>query len=379
MDTETLHVRQLASFHDTNELYLNLTEALATRGVRQTVVSPRGFNKSQSDHPLISYYGKNVWRILDKVWFSRKTNRYNQVLANNDTAAPVHLNHAHSLYSDGVSAYNLWKQHGTPYVITIRNTDPFIYARYYLHLRKLARQVLANASHVIFANHHYGELLAKYLNISFEPANVSVIPNGIDAFWLKDQSASSDDASESFDSGPLKILSVGHVIPLKNHETLITGVNQHNEQRSADQPALQLTIVGRCNKGYGKRIQRKYESDAIRFVGALPFNQIAEEIGHADCFALISKPENFGIAYAEAVSQGLAVIYSEKQGFDGWVDEGVWGYSCPIHQPDAFVDRVLRIGKNHRLDTSAVELARTRFDWNVIAEDVHTVYKNALR
>ena len=41
---------------------------------------------------------------------------------------------------------------------------------------------------------------------------------------------------------------------------------------------------------------------------------------------MTSLGESFGLTYAEAMSQGVPVIYSKGQGFDGQFKEGVVGY-----------------------------------------------------
>lgn len=38
----------------------------------------------------------------------------------------------------------------------------------------------------------------------------------------------------------------------------------------------------------------------------------------ASGFAMVSFRENFGLVYAEALSQGRPVVYSKGQGFDRW-------------------------------------------------------------
>ena len=373
MGNQHLHVLHLASFHDTNQLYLRLMEALARLDTAQTAVSPRGFNKEQSSDALISYHGKSLLNALDKIWFSRKVSKYTSLLSTIPDRHRFNVSHAHSLYSDGVAAHRLWKTQGIPYIVTIRHTDLAIFSRFFIHLRGQARDVIKNASHVIFVNKNYPAKLAELLNLTLDPTKYSVIRNGMNEYWFQEQAAFTPD-----EKGCIRILSVAEVLPRKNHATLIKAVRKHNKDRQTGEPDMHLTVIGRCDGAYGKRLKARYQSDDINFTGKLPFDQIASHMGRSDVFALLSKPENFGVAYAEAVAQGLPVIYTREQGFDGWVDDGYWGHACSSHNVDEFLQKVLSIGANNRLSPEAQAKARELFDWNTIASDIRQLYDAAV-
>ena len=52
---------------------------------------------------------------------------------------------------------------------------------------------------------------------------------------------------------------------------------------------------------------------------------------YADCDVLLvpSAAETFGMVYLEAMSQGVPVLYTKGQGFDGQFPEGEVGYAVP--------------------------------------------------
>lgn len=368
-----IKVCHLASYFDTNQLYARMVDNLSALGVEQSVYSPRGFENQVSDTNMVSYRGEQIWTKLDSYLFLRKIRKYNDFLAQNESIKSSNLCHAHSLFSDGMSAYKLKQAHNIPYVITVRNTDLRIFARYFIHLRTNARSVIENASGVIFANHNYPDRLAKLLDMKIDRAKVKVIPNGLDPFWF--ETINTDIARTS---STINVLSVGNVIKLKNHITLIHAINNYNDAKTDKCPEMKLTIVGNCESLYGRYLKSRYQSRTISFTGSLPFTEIVSLMRSSTLFALLSWRENFGIAYAEAVSQGLPIIYTKREGFDGWVDEGVWGYSCEHNDGAGFVKLALKLSQKNIPTTASKKLVSDLFDWNNITKDIKNIYVKTL-
>ena len=87
-----------------------------------------------------------------------------------------------------------------------------------------------------------------------------------------------------------------------------------------------------------------------------------------------SHTETFGLVYAEAMSQGMPVIYTRGQGFDGHFEDGVIGYSVSDYDADELVEKIISIIENHEnISTRCLEKV-DRFNWNKIAEEYKEVY-----
>lgn len=373
MTNKEIKTCHLASYFETNQLYSRMTENLADLGVEQLVLSPHGFKKTTLQNAKVTFQGDTIWKPFDSFWYSGKIRKYNKFLKNFPLIKEYDLCHAHSLYSDGASAYQLKKDYGIPYVITVRNTDLRIFARFFLHLRPLAREIIRESSQVLFANKQYPARLASLLNMTLDEEKVSVVPNGLDSYWFDQHVVSREESSDT-----IEVLSVGNVIKLKNHIVLINAVNRHNSKREALQPKMKLTIVGSLDTRYGRFLSKKYQSDSVNFTGTLPFTDIVTKMQQSDVFALLSWRENFGIAYAEAISQGLPIIYTRGEGFDGWVEDGVWGYSCKHDDENEFIRLALELNDNNPLDEAAIEKMKQLFTWENIAIDIKTIYENAV-
>lgn len=368
-----IKVSHLVSYFETNHLYSTMVDQLSELEVEQVVISPRGFRIPNNSTKNTIYHGADIWNSMDKIWTSNKIRKYQDFLSLCPTTLESDLCHAHSLYSDGIVAYRRKLELGIPYVITIRNTDLRIFARYFIHLRKLIKQVLQEASHVIFVNNHYQTRLSALLDMQLDTSKCTVIPNGLDQFWFDTRPRSDVSSTEI-----INVLSVGNVIKLKNHKTLISAVNHHNNTRHESLPEIRLTIVGNYNSRFGHFLQGKYQSETIKFTGSLPFDKIVEIMKQSDVFSLLSWRENFGIAYAEAVSQSLPIIYTKGEGFDGWVEEGVWGYACGYNDESNFIRLVLKLAKTTPLSALATDKVKELFAWESVAENIKNVYTNSI-
>ena len=86
--------------------------------------------------------------------------------------------------------------------------------------------------------------------------------------------------------------------------------------------------------------------------------------------------ETFGLVYPEAMSQGLPVIYSKNQGFDGQFEEGYIGYRVDPHDPLDIAEKINKIVENYsELSQNAIQ-AYKKFSWDILAEEYIAIYKS---
>jgi len=78
--------------------------------------------------------------------------------------------------------------------------------------------------------------------------------------------------------------------------------------------------------------------------------------------------------YAEAMSQGLPIIYTRGQGFDGQFKEGEVGYSVQYNSAEEISDRVKDILNNYEtISKNCIEKV-DKFDWDKIAKEYLSIY-----
>ena len=91
-----------------------------------------------------------------------------------------------------------------------------------------------------------------------------------------------------------------------------------------------------------------------------------------------SYKETFGLVYAEAMSQGLPLIYTKGQGFDGFFEDGKVGYAVPAEDTRYIADRVMDIYRRYdELSKECIEQVQ-QFNWPSIAATYNEIYQSIL-
>lgn len=155
------------------------------------------------------------------------------------------------------------------------------------------RRALEAAAAVVVTSPATGRRLAEGFGVA--PERITVAPPGTDRA-----------ARAPGGNTPPRILSVGSLIPRKRHDALIDALAM-----LADLD-WEARIIGSdrldpgCAEGLRARVAEQGLERRIAIVGALADTRAAME--RADIFALASEYEGYGMAFAEAMAQGLPVV-----------------------------------------------------------------------
>ncbi|HEU4371329.1 MAG TPA: glycosyltransferase family 4 protein [Methylomirabilota bacterium] len=105
---------------------------------------------------------------------------------------------------------------------------------------------------------------------------------------------------------PPTVLSVARMYPRKRLEDLLRAAVVLRERI----PAVRVRIVGEGPQSARLRAMHAELGlgDTVTFLGEVPRQALAVEYVRADCFCLPTVQEGFGIAFAEAMAAGLAVV-----------------------------------------------------------------------
>ena len=88
--------------------------------------------------------------------------------------------------------------------------------------------------------------------------------------------------------------------------------------------------------------------------------------------------ESFGRVYVEAMSQGVPVIYTRGQGFDGIFEDGEVGCSVSPNNPSEISAAVMKIINNYNSISENCIKNCINFDWNEICRKLDVFYKQSV-
>ena len=321
------------------------------------------------DYPVV-FTGKD-FGVVDRVLYFGKQKYIIDDIEARELAKDVDLVHAHNLFSAGYAALTLYKEKGIPYIVAVRNTDVNVFFHYLVHLRGLGVKVMDNAAAVVFLSPAYKwSVLNKYVpqKLREKIAKKSfVIPNGIDRLFLDNTPIDNKRVSKE----NLRLIYVGEVNTNKNLTTTLKACELLKE------------------KGYGPSIKvvGKISDSKLAYIKDSPFveyhqhcdkEQVIEYYKQSDIFVMPSLKETFGLVYAEALSQGLPIVYSRGQGIDGYFAEGQVGYHVRSKHPEDITKAIEDIVSSYDALSLRARDASKSFSWERIALLYARMYKQII-
>ena len=311
----------------------------------------------------------NKW---DRIWFDYKQRKIQKALESEVAVGEFDLIHAYTLFTDGNCAYKLSKKYGVNYVVAIRNTDVNDFFRWRPHLIKRGIRIMRNAKAIFFLSESYRQqVLEKYVPARYRDALAAksyIMPNGIDDFWL--ENGRMDTAKQIGD--PLRLVYAGRIDANKNIAT-IQAAMKILAQRGCE---TRLTVVG---KVVDNVVYRHISADSN--TSCLPPRNKEELIDiyrSNDIFVMPSFTESFGLVYAEAISQGLPVVYTIGQGFDRQFPEGEVGYHVDPNSAQSVADAILKIADNYSTIADNLSAKASLYSWDSLCTRYVDIYKSVI-
>jgi glycosyltransferase involved in cell wall biosynthesis len=101
-----------------------------------------------------------------------------------------------------------------------------------------------------------------------------------------------------------------------------------------------------------------------------------------DVFVSASKTESFGLAIAEAMASGAAVVATETAGAQELIQSGESGVLVPIDDVEKMADELVRLLNDHnyrtRLGIAAQRTACDKFSVDRMISETEQIYRDAL-
>lgn len=177
----------------------------------------------------------------------------------------------------------------------------------------------------------------------------------------------------------LHILFVGRLTPIKGIENLIQAFRIIAQSRSGS--VARLTIAGSGDSDYERELrtlaQRLELTTKVSFVGAVSPEERNRLLQSAMCLVLPSHSENFGMAVAEALAQGVPVVASTGT---PWKDLDLRGCGKWVsNDPSALADAILALATEDlaRASECARRWAADDFSVDAVVQQLSLAYERA--
>lgn len=274
------------------------------------------------------------------------------------------LIHAHTLISDGIPTYLIHLIVGKPYVVSVRMTDVHLFIDGSFVFRLIANRILRKSSAIFFISPSLKrKIRSRYPDI--DPKKFSILPNGLDSFWQNNLGVPK---TLNIIKNTLKILFVGNLSSNKNLDILLELLSKYKDFK------YELHVVGENVENIDfDKINTSFDNEnCVVYHGSIKDKDTLKQLFiESDVFAMLSLNETFGVVYIEALSQGLPVLYTQNEGFDGFFDNGFVGYSCDPNDVQNVHDNLLKVLSNYtEISNNAINSVKS-FYWK---ETLQTYY-----
>jgi glycosyltransferase involved in cell wall biosynthesis len=221
---------------------------------------------------------------------------------------------AHYFYPDGVAAVLLGRALGKPVVITARGTDVNLIPRFRVP-RRWIRFAAKRAAGIIAVSQALKDALVA---LAIPAERIVVLRNGVDLEMFRPGDRAAARAALDLDGRIL--VSVGLLIERKGHDLTISALPKLSN--------CTLLIVGDGPDRVGLEAlaSRLGVADRVRFLGALPHQNLRNLYMAADALVLSSSREGWPNVLLEAMACGTPVVAS-----------AIWGNPEIVCAPEAGV------------------------------------------
>lgn len=212
--------------------------------------------------------------------------------------------HAHNSLFGGILAFQIYKKHGLPYIITEHSSRWALQEISSPLLMRMAKDAYLNSKYAFAVSSEF----SKKLNAVFNINKFKVLPNVIDPFLEYKEVELSNNIIDKF-----IFFHAGHFKPVKDQVTLLNAfkvlldkINVPVELRIAGKGDLEIELKKLCSTLGIK--------DHVIFLGFLDREGLDREMRKCNCFVMSSLYETFCVVLIEAMLYGKPVIATNSGG-----------------------------------------------------------------
>ncbi|TVR80164.1 MAG: glycosyltransferase family 4 protein [Rhodospirillales bacterium] len=257
---------------------------------------------------------------------------------------------AHYFYPDGVAAAMLGRAFRRPVTITARGTDLNLIPRFPL-ARRMIRWAAGAADGLITVCQ---ALKDELVSLGVPAQKVRVLRNGVDLDMFRPVDAAT--ARNRLGLSPPVLLCVGGLIERKRHDLVIRALPRL--------PGTTLLIAGQGPEAEALERLAGVEgvADRVRFLGAIPHQELRNYYSAADVMVLASSREGWANVLLESMACGTPVVATHVWGAPEVVTAPEAGTLVAEASPNALADAIRSVLKSPP-PRHATRAYAERFGW----------------
>ena len=287
--------------------------------------------------------------------------------------------HCGDLFPQDAAGLLLRKAAGIPFLVFVHGDE--VSQTEGRRLQPRVRDVIYRGADAIVAANRYA--YERVAAICGSDQRITMITPGVDCAEFRPGERPAWIARK-FDLGddPV-ILTVGRLVKKKGHETVLRSLPEVLKKI----PNLKYLVVGSGPEEV--RLRQVAEelgvAHCVRFAGDIAHQHLGDVYRAGDVFCMLNQQdasgdiESFGMVFIEAGAAGKPVIGGRSGGTAQSIVDGKTGFLCQPGDSGQLSDTLLRLLRNPELRQSmgqaAVLRARTEFDWDIRARELHEVHR----
>ena len=289
--------------------------------------------------------------------------------------------HTHSSKA-GILGRSAAKLAGVPHIVHTPHGHVFYgyYGAFPNHLFVLLERLWARFTDRIVALTEKGK--QEHIQLKVAPTDkFAVIPSGVElrSFLKVQKSSPALRQKLGLVSGDRIVGSVGRLVPIKGHRTLLEAAKKVLEQRSD----VLFLLVGDGPLEQELKAFSETLGIASRVVFAGYRKEVAKMIALMDIFVLPSLNEGMGRVVVEAMAEGKPVVATKVGGVPELVSDNVTGFLCPPKNAHALAEAILKLLRNKelagRMGAEGRKRVYPRYDAKVMVEKIERLYGELMK
>ena len=261
----------------------------------------------------------------------------------------VDVIHAHRWFECGQAAHQYASTKNVPYVVDVVQSDLDAYHKLFVFNKKSAENVLAEAARVVFTSQSQQEFLAQHLPSKTADTvffHSMMLLEALDPFWISN-------------------IRIHPPTALVHIKLLYVGPSDSHYHLDAVNHAM-------------KKLQRKNYDVTLTVVDDMTKEELLEVYRNHDILLQLDERTSSTQRFAEALSQGLPVLYATDSACDGIFKEGLAGYAVNPKSSDDIARTILNV--SDLFGTIEQHISRlhplNRFDGREQARNYEHLYQN---